>query len=172
MFKFIGPKTKFWYLIRFWRNKREKRNQQKWSMLHLKRWTPKVKCSWSGDVIRNKFLRSNITRSWSSSEDEKLKASKAVQWNQSRLALQKTKRTKQRLIQRIWRHWTLLRWRELTKDNCTNCITTISTTLFCLCNKTRITTMPATMFLHTWNGFEIKDNNHIRQKIIGDWSKL
>jgi len=25
----------------------------------------------------------------------------------------------------------------------------------CLCYKTRITAMPATMFLHTWNGFEI-----------------
>jgi len=45
----------------------------------------------------------------------------------------------------------------------------------CLCYKTRITVMPATMFLHTWNGFEIDpslDNNHIRQKIKGDWSKL
>jgi len=42
---------------------------------------------------------------------------------------------------------------------------------FCLCYKTRITATPATMFLQTWNGFEIdhsKDNNHIRQKIIGD----
>jgi len=26
---------------------------------------------------------------------------------------------------------------------------------FCLCNKTRITVMSATMFPHTWNGFEI-----------------
>jgi len=25
----------------------------------------------------------------------------------------------------------------------------------CLCYRTRITAMPATMFLHTWNGFEI-----------------
>jgi len=45
----------------------------------------------------------------------------------------------------------------------------------CLCYTTRITAMPATLFLHTWNGFKIEpsqDNNHIRQKIIGDWSKL
>ena len=35
--------------------------------------------------------------------------------------------------------------------------------------------MPAPMFLQTWNGFEIypsKDNNQIRQKIIGDLIKL
>jgi len=44
----------------------------------------------------------------------------------------------------------------------------------CLCYRTRITAMPATMFLHTWNGFEIDptyDNNQIRQKIIGDLIK-
>ena len=34
--------------------------------------------------------------------------------------------------------------------------------------------MPAVMFLYTWNGFEIdpsQDNNHIRQKIIGDFNQ-
>ena len=61
--------------------------------------------------------------------------------------------------------------RALKKDNSTNCTTTFSTTLVVLCNKTRITALPAEMFLHTRNGFEIdpsQDNNHIRQKIIGD----
>ena len=61
--------------------------------------------------------------------------------------------------------------RALKKDKCTNCTTTFSTTLVVLCNKTRITALPAEMFLHTRNGFEIdpsQDNNHIRQKIIGD----
>ena len=69
----------------------------------------------------------------------------------------------------------ILRWRELTKDNCTKCTTTISTTLFCICNRTRKTAMPAPVFLQTWNGFEInppQDNNQIRQKIIGDLVKL
>jgi len=45
----------------------------------------------------------------------------------------------------------------------------------CLYYRTRITSLPATMFLHTGNGFEIDpsyNNNHIRKKIIGDWSKL
>ena len=65
----------------------------------------------------------------------------------------------------------LILTRALKKDKCTNCTTTFSTTLVVLCNKTRITALPAEMFPHTRNGFEIdhsQDNNHIRQKIIGD----
>jgi len=68
----------------------------------------------------------------------------------------------------------LFRWRELKKDNCTKCTTT-STTLICVCNRTRTTAMPAPVLLQTWNGFEIDpsyDNNQIRQKIIGDLIKL
>ena len=69
----------------------------------------------------------------------------------------------------------LFRWRALTKDNCTKCTTTISTTMICVCNRTRKTAMLAPVFLQTWNGFEIDpswDNNQIRQKIIGDLIKL
>ena len=65
--------------------------------------------------------------------------------------------------------------RALKKDKCTNCTTTFSTTLVVLYNKTRITAMPAEMFLHARNGFEIdplQDNNHIRQKIIGDYQQV
>ena len=61
--------------------------------------------------------------------------------------------------------------RALKKDSSTNCITTFSTTLVVLCNKTRITALHAKMFPHTRNGFEFdpsQDNNHIGQKIIGD----
>ena len=61
--------------------------------------------------------------------------------------------------------------RALKKDICTNYTTTFSTTLVVLCNRTRITALPAEMFPHTRNGFEIdpsQDNTHIRQKIIGD----
>ena len=65
--------------------------------------------------------------------------------------------------------------RALKKDSSTNCTTTFSTTLVVLSNKTRITALPAEMFPHTRNGFEIdpsQDNNHIRQKIIGDRQAL
>ena len=61
--------------------------------------------------------------------------------------------------------------KALKKDKCTNCTTTFSTTLVVLCNKTRITALPAEMFPHTRNEFQIdpsQDNIHIRQKIIGD----
>ena len=39
--------------------------------------------------------------------------------------------------------------RALKKDNCTNCTTTFSTTLVVLCNKIRITALPAEMLLNT-----------------------
>ena len=61
--------------------------------------------------------------------------------------------------------------KSVENDKCTNCTTTFSTTLVVLCNKTRITALPAEMFLHSRNGFEFdpsQDNNHIRQKIIDD----
>jgi len=45
--------------------------------------------------------------------------------------------------------------RALKKDSSTNCTTTFSTTLVVLSNKTRITALPAEMFPHTRNGFEI-----------------
>ena len=64
--------------------------------------------------------------------------------------------------------------RALKKGKCTNCTTTFSTTLVVLYNETRITALPVEMFLHTRNGFEIdpsQDNNHIRQKIIGDYQQ-
>ena len=51
-----------------------------------------------------------ITRSCSSSEDARLKASKVVQWT--------------------WRQWMLVLWRALTTYNCTKCTTTTSTTQF------------------------------------------
>jgi len=69
----------------------------------------------------------------------------------------------------------LIRWRELKNDNCTKCTTTTSSTLFCVCNRTRTTVVPAPMFLQTWNRFEIDlsyDNNQTRQQIIGDLIKL
>jgi len=45
--------------------------------------------------------------------------------------------------------------RALKKDSSTNCTATFSTTLVVLCNKTRTTALPAEMFPHTRNGFEI-----------------
>ena len=65
--------------------------------------------------------------------------------------------------------------RALKKDKCTNCTTTFSTTLVVLCNKIKITALPAEMSLHTRNEFEIdplQNNNHIRQRIIGDYQQV
>ena len=61
-----------------------------WSQVLLKWWRHQKQ------VHQKHLIRSNITRSWSSSEDERLKASEGVQWIVSRPALQKTERVKQR----------------------------------------------------------------------------
>jgi hypothetical protein len=68
-------------------NKRELRNQQKGSLKRLKKSAPEVKSA-SEDKVPLKWWRHQkqvhqklkITRSWSSSEDARLKASSAVQW--------------------------------------------------------------------------------------------
>jgi len=78
-------------------------------------------------------------------------------------------------LEEFGRHWMLILWRTLEKDHSTKCTTTISTTLFCVCNRTITTTVTTLVFLYTWNGFQIVpsyDNNQIRQKIIGDLIKL
>jgi len=59
-------RQKFWYLIRFWRNKREQWNQQEGSLKHLKKRGSEDKCSWSDDVIiRSKFIRSTSSEATS-----------------------------------------------------------------------------------------------------------
>jgi len=66
-------------------------------------------------------------------------------------------------------------WRALTKYNCTKCTTTTSTTQFLSLlqdknNSSACNDVP--LYLEwIWN-WSFMDNNHIRQKIIGDWSKL
>jgi len=61
-------RQKFEIFIRFWKNKREQRNQQKGSLKRLKRTAPEVKmllktkCSWNDDVIRS--WRSPVVHQW------------------------------------------------------------------------------------------------------------
>jgi len=77
---------------------------------------------------------------------------------------------KQQLIQRIWKALDAYALENIVKGRQYNCTTTISTTLFCVCNSTR--TIAVT---DHWNGFEIVpsyDNNQIKQQIIGDLIKL
>jgi len=64
---------------RFWKNKWEQWNQQsKWSLKHLKSNAPEVKCSWSDDLIRSKFIRSTSSEAKSpeAEDHQEMKASK------------------------------------------------------------------------------------------------
>jgi len=79
-------RQKFEIIIRFWKNKREQKNQQKGSLKRLKRTAPEVKVllkSSTPEVMTSSEVshqKLKITKSWSSSEDKRLKASKVVQW--------------------------------------------------------------------------------------------
>jgi len=74
-------RKKFEIIIRFWKNKREQKNQQKGSLKGLKRTSSEIKVLLKWWRHQKQFHQKlKITRSWSSSEDERLKASKAVQW--------------------------------------------------------------------------------------------
>jgi len=76
------------------------------------------------------------------------------------------------LCERIWKHWMLVLSRALTIVRIVQPLPPLLCS--CLCNKTRITALLAEMFLQTRNALEIdpsKDNNHIRQNIIGDFNQ-
>ena len=94
-------RPKFVIFIRFWKNKREQRNQQKGSLKHLKKSASEVKCSWSDDVIRSKFVRSTSSEARSPKaevhqEMKDLKLQRLGNWFNHASALQKTKRVLQR----------------------------------------------------------------------------
>jgi len=76
----------FEIIIRFWKNKREQRYQQKGSLKRLKRTAPEVKSapkmmtSSEASSSEASHQKLKITRSCSSSEDARLKASKVVHY--------------------------------------------------------------------------------------------
>ena len=99
-------------------------------MKHLKRSAPEVKCSWSDDVIRSKFVRSISPEAEVHQKMRDLKLQRL--FNEFNL-VQYCKRQKEwsnGWFERIWKHWMLILSKALTKDNCTNCTTTSFSTLF------------------------------------------
>jgi len=147
---------------RSWKNKWEQWNQQERSLKRLKKRGSKDKCSWSTDAIRSTSSEAHITRStfhqkfWRSSKAERTEASKRMfKGFKSRLSFQKTRRMKQRAIQMDLKSLDAYSLKKVEKEKLYELYNHYLTTLLCLCNKTRITTMPAPVFLHTWNGFEI-----------------
>ena len=125
------------------------------------------KCSWSQGLLKwwrhhqkqvhqKHLIRSNITRSWSSSEDARLKASRAVQWILTHLSIAEDWKCKATVILRGFEGIGCLFFEERWQSTIVRSVQPLPPLLcFCLCYRTRITAMPATLFLHTWNGFEI-----------------
>ena len=95
-----------------------------------------TKCSWSDDIIRNKFIRSasSEARSPEAEVHQKMKNLKdSKSWKYDLITSNHCKRLKEYNNgpwKGISKHWMLVLSRALTKDNCTNCTTTTSTTMF------------------------------------------
>jgi len=93
------------------------------------------KCSWSNDVMRSKFVRSISSEAISPEAEvhQKMRDLKLQRLFNGFNLVQHCRRLKQwsnGWFERIWKHWMLDLSRALTKENCTNCTTTSSTTLF------------------------------------------
>ena len=93
------------------------------------------KCSWSDDVIRSNFVRSISSEAISPEvevhqEMRDLKLQRLVNGFNFVQHCRRLKEWSNGCFERIWKHWMLVLSRALTKDICTNCTTTSSTTLF------------------------------------------
>jgi len=120
-----------------------------------------TKCSWSDDVIRSKFIRSASSEARSPEaevhqEMKNLKDSRAGNMFWSCLSFAKRlKECNNGPWDEIWKHWMLV-YQERWQKTIVRTVQPLPPLLCsCLCNKTRIITLPAVMFLHTRNAFEI-----------------
>jgi len=137
----------------FWKNKWEQWNQQsKWSLKHLK----KVLLKWwrhQKQVHQKHLIKSRITRSWRSSGDERIKGCSKVLITPSIAKDQKSKATTN---SNEFEGIGCLFFEERWQSTILRSLQPLSPLLsLCLCYRTRITATPATMFLPTWNGFDI-----------------
>jgi len=161
----------FEIINRFWKNKRDQRYKQKRNLKAFEE-----NCSWSQSAPENKALlkwwhviKSEFIRSWSSSEVSsseaenhqklqfirrcKLKVSKAVQWIHYRLSIAKEWKRRATTNSKALDACSFVKRWQSTIVRSVQPLPPLHRV--CLWYKTRITALPATMFLHTWNAFEI-----------------
>jgi len=139
-----------------------------------------TKCSWSDDVIRSKFIRSASSEARSPEakvhqEMKNLKDSRAGNMIWSRLSIVRDWKSITTTLGKEFKSIGCLFYQERWQRTIVRTVQPLPPLLCsCLCKKTRITALPTKMFLHTRNAFEIdpsQDNNHIKQKIIGDYQQ-
>ena len=117
------------------------------------------KCSWSDDVIKSKFVRSisSEARSPEAEVHQEMRDLKLQRLGNGFDLVQHCRRLEEcynGLCERIWKHWMLVLSRTLR--TIVRIVQPLPLLLYsCLCNKTRITALPAEMFLQTRNAFEI-----------------
>jgi len=119
------------------------------------------KCSWSDGVIRSKFIRSASSEARSPEaevhqEMKNLKDSRAGNMIWSRLDIAKDWKSITTALEIKFESIGCLFYQERWQRTIVRIVQPLPPLLcLCLCNKTRITTLPAEMFLHTRNAFEI-----------------
>ena len=120
-----------------------------------------TKCFWSDDVIRSKFIRSASSEARSPEaevhqEMKNLKDSRARNMFWSRLSIAKDRKSITTALEMKFESIGCLFYQERWQRTIVRTVQPLPSLLCsCLCNKTRKTAMPAEMFLHTRNAFEI-----------------
>jgi len=141
---------------RFWKNKLEQWNQQsKESLKHLKKLllkssAPEVMTSSEAPHQKQNHQKLKIIRRW---KNQSFTGFSKVLITPSIAEYQKSKETvNSNEFEGIGCLFFEDRWQSTIVRSVQPLPPLLS---LCLCYRTRITSMPATMFLHTWNGFEI-----------------
>jgi len=120
-----------------------------------------TKCSWRDDVIRSKFIRSASSEARSPEaevhqEMKNLKDSRVGNMFWSCLSFAKDWKRVTTALEMKFESIGCLVYQERWQRTIVRTVQPLPPLLCsCLCNKTRITTLPAEMFLHTRNAFEI-----------------
>ena len=155
MFKCAGPYTSLSIFYRVWKNKLRAMESTR-----MKLEASEEKCSWSDDVIRNKFIRSISLEAISSEAEvhQKMRDLKLQRLFNGLITSSIAEDWKNKVtansnkFEGIGRFYFGESWQRTIVRT----VQLLSPLLYlCLCIKTRITAMPAAMFLQTRNAFEI-----------------
>jgi len=147
---------------RFWKNKWEKWNQQsKGSLKHLKKVLLKSSAPEVMTSSEAKFIKSTSSeaRSPEAEDHQKMKESKSFKCCSKVLitsSIVEDQKSKTTVNSNEFEGIRFLFFEERWQSTIVRSVQPLPPLLnLCLCYRTRITAMSATMFLQTWNGFEI-----------------
>jgi len=153
---------KIWYLYKVLEiQKRAKESTKRKLEASEEKCSWSTKCFWSDDVIKSKFIRSASSEARSPEaevhqEMKILKDSRAENMSWSRLSIAKDWKSVTTVLEMKFESIGCLFYQERWHRTIVRTVQSLPPLhCSCLCNKTRITALPAEMFLHTRNAFEI-----------------